>query len=144
MAVVIGGAIGAVAIWLLSRETRQPGPSINGHPLSYWVRCLDNDNAEVRFEAVKTLPKFKNDAIAPVVELLDEPRAQNDAVEVLAKIGPPAVPALMATLESGSVNTRLGAIKTLDRIGAPAAEATTPVARLLGRDDLGPVAAEFV
>ena len=144
MAVVIGGAVGAAGILFLSRAGRTEAQKVNGQPMSYWLKCLDSESEGLRAEATQVLPQFGNDAITPVIELLDEPRAQMQAADVLALIGPSAVGPLIESLKTGPTNKRLGAIKALERIGAPAAEATTPVVHFLKEEDVGPVAAEFV
>src|SRR5687768_4397541 len=120
MGLVIGGALGAGAIILVTRAGSGPQKQVDGKPMSYWLQCLDNENATLRSEARVALPQFGADAIVPVVDLLDEPHAQSDAADILSIMGPQAVPPLIDCLRNGTTNQRLGAIKALDRIGAPA------------------------
>ena len=55
------------------------------------------------------------------------------------------MPALVDVLSSqSSSHKKLGALRALDRMGSPANDVTTAVARLLGDEDVGPTASEFI
>lgn len=144
-ALLFGGVVGGGAIWFIARSSDTGGTLIEGHPLSYWVKCLDNDNAEIRLHAVAVLPKFGPDAVKAVIPMLDTAVGQDAAIEVLAKIGTPSVQPLIHALEAGSPQLRIGAILALDRMGGSVAgSAVSPVAKLIDDDSTGAVAANFV
>ncbi|MDX1992894.1 MAG: HEAT repeat domain-containing protein [bacterium] len=48
------------------------------------------------------------------------PQARRDASIILARVGKPAIPGLLALLDDGRLSTRLAAIRTLGLIGDPA------------------------
>ena len=91
--------------------------------------ALKDDDEEVRSAAATAIGKFgpgAADAIHPLIEAMsdsknDKPSAAGESVadiasHSLASIGPPAVPALTAALQSSDVVVRRGAVRALERI----------------------------
>src|SRR5207244_761560 len=137
-------ALGGAGVVYITRSSRGDGRMLEGQPLSYWVRCLESDDEQLRLKAIGLLPQFGAEAVPDVVDKLSSGEAQDRAVDVLAKIGAPTVRPLIEALEARSAQMRIGAIRALDQMGpALASPATTPVSKLLADDATGPLAAAF-
>lgn len=144
LAVVLGAVLGSAAVVFLSYRSRTE-QLVDGYPLRYWIKCLrDGDDAQ-RKPAVASIPKFGNDAIAPLVELLaiDIPKARESAGQCLLAIGPASIADLNAALRDPSPITRNGAIATLQLFGPASQPAAPNVARLLADPDCARAAAQF-
>src|SRR5688572_16607019 len=144
MALLMGGALGAASIYFVARSSPGETRLVEGQPISYWVRCLESDDESLREKAVVNLPKYGADAVYKVMPMLESGMAQDGAVEVMFKIGAPAVRPLIDVLAVGSTHMRIGAIRALNRMGPKlAAPAVSEVSKLLNDDSTGPVAAQF-
>ena len=144
VALLIGGVVGGGGILFIARSADH-GLLIEGHAAGYWVKCLDSDDESVRDHAVIILPRFGADGVWAVMTVLGNTQAQDGAVEVLVRIGQPAVSPLNEALLSRSPQTRVGAIRALDKMPPPlVAPASERVSRLLDDDAASPFASQFL
>lgn len=144
-AIVVGGLFGGGLIYILSRDAI-PARTINGYPLSYWINALDSDNSRTKKAAMASVPLFGIEAVRPTIKLLDDPHTQGSAVEVLAAIGRPAIPALLEKLATGPTDTRLAAMHAIDGMpfAPPPPEVLLAVAKLMADDAMEPTALAYV
>jgi HEAT repeat protein len=103
------------------------------------IDALRSDDYRVRMGAEKALEAIGPDA-AMVPELIGVMKEENangriDASKVLAKVGKPAVPALMELLSSTDADLLVPTIYALDEIGPDAKAAVTKLGFLLNEDD---------
>ena len=88
------------------------------------IATLDDDDRDVRACAAHGLGELPaEEAIAGLVRLLADvsPLVCRVAADSLARIGPPAVPALIEALQAETVLTRAGAARALSFIQSPEA-----------------------
>jgi hypothetical protein len=156
-AVAVGGALSAAFFVALSRQP-PVRTLVAGHPLQYWVQCLDSGEDDLREAARRNLPKFGVDAVGPLIERLDaESRAVSTAsAAAIGKIPTTVtVPLLAASLRPGGADGRGGSsatparrIKTIEVLAAMPAAASAPaiddVARQLEDPDVCHTAADYV
>jgi hypothetical protein len=142
-AVIIGVVVGVLVFVVLSRQTSQQ--LVGGQPLSYWLLCLDADQASLRTDAENALPQFGSAAIGPLIERLDSPQGATgeSAMTALTTIGPSAVPQLAASLHSGSAARKFAAIHLLRSLGPSSAAAVPDIAALLDDPLVGSSAADY-
>ena len=120
----------------------------NATELPALEHALKDDDEEVRSAAATAIGKFgpgAADAIHPLIEAMsdsknDKPSAAGESVadiasHSLASIGPPAVPALTAALQSSDVVVRRGAVRALERIRQPPNETIAALTRALQDKD---------
>src|SRR5439155_16275829 len=143
-AVVLGAFFGGGTIWIiLTHETE--AKQVAGHTLSFWTKALQSDDDNLRAAAALALTQFGPDAIAPTIELLDNATAQSAAADALAVMGNSAVKPLIHVLSApSSARQKLGAIRALDQMGWAGADATTAVGKLIGDEEVGSMATEFI
>jgi HEAT repeat protein len=104
------------------------------------VKLLKSPDAEVRWNAVKTLGKIRAaDALEPLMEALADSNdlVREHAAESLGDLGPAAAPAvgrLTETLKDPYVKARRDAARALGLIG-PAAKPAVPALQSLAKDD---------
>ena len=95
-----------------------------------------NIKRKLTTENIKFSSAGHSDEIAKLIkELGDEERIVNlNAIEALAEIGKPAIPALIEALKDGDSNVRSNAAKTLGKIGPAAKDAVPALIYALGDD----------
>src|SRR5262249_27271049 len=91
------------------------------------IQALKNDNKPLRFQAARLLSQFEPPSeagVAVLVEALKDKTQKLEAADALARIGPPAVPALVIALKDRSPAVRRDAAKILRDLGPKAKSAT--------------------
>jgi hypothetical protein len=141
---LIGAVVGVLVFIIASRGTTHQ-QLVGGQPLSYWLLCLEADQASLRADAEATLPQFGSAAIGPLIERLDSPQhgTGESALTALTMIGPSAIPQLTASLHSGSAARKIAAIKLLRSFGPSAGPAVPDIAVLLDDPLVGTTAADY-
>ena len=127
------GAPGYAAFSVEDEPAVAPVLPDRDRPVESLVDDLGSPDAGVRGRAARAVTERGADAVAPLIEALAraDDRRRWCVAEALALIGEDAIPALIAALGDGVVQT--GAAATLVRIGEPAVPPL--IAALAGDDD---------
>ncbi len=95
------------------------------------VDLLGQPQLPSRNLVIERLVEKGEEAIGPLIEAFDEGgEPQTGAVNVLSRIGEPAIPALIEALSTEQYYRRIGAVMTLGEIGPPAESAIEPMISL--------------
>lgn len=96
---------------------------------------IDDPVPAVALAAGGALIRLGGDAVEPLAEALSAPAIRNDAMEILAELGPAALPALdqmVAGLADADPVFRGDAVMAIAALGPAAAAAVKPLEKLLG------------
>lgn len=115
----------------------------DGHSLGYWVRALDQPDAELRYRAILALGSIGPDAaeaVPALARILTEDaddKARHQAALALVKMAPAtaaAMPALAQALDQDEVpSIRMNAAVALSRLGTQARPAVPALIRAMQR-----------
>lgn len=111
------------ALNVLERCPRLPAGAVP--PL---LAALGDRDEQIRWKAMELLARVESpgvEVVPVVLKAVDPYRRNAFAAEILGRVGPPAIPALIATLKGGQHQIAEIASDVLVRIGAPAVPALT-------------------
>lgn len=129
LAALLTGAQDATARWWAARALAEIGGQAAVAPL---VQALEDADPDVRACAALALGHIRAGSAAPalVAKLADDSAfVAGIAADALSMIGPPAVEALMASLQAPQASARVLAVRAMGRIGDE--QAVEPLCRLL-------------
>ncbi len=123
-----------VAAWVLvKRKIAEPDAVV---PILRTGLTQEEDVKNLALDALAELGPDAAPAIPELIAMIDDTAKENFAARwVLAKIGPPAVPALIPLLKSDSRKVRVTAIDALAEIGPAAREALPALQELQSESD---------
>ncbi len=103
--------------FLIAKKQWEKLASFGSMAVNYIIKLLEDENADIRMEAVEVLVKIGSSSVDPLINRLGDRNIKINVADALTKIGTPSIMPLIKMLENKDL--RDSAAESLIKIGIP-------------------------